>query len=399
MGSRSIPTDATPDLSPGRASAEGEQSELERLKGTFLSNLSHEIRTPLSGILGMADLLLETDLDEEQKDYVDAARLCAQDLFHILNATLEYAALAAGQVQLDETEFSVREMLDSATAQDRARAAAKGLTLSVRLDPALSATMTGDAARVRELLVHLMDNAIKFTPQGSVDVAVGREGEQLRIVVSDTGIGIPADRQALIFESFRQGDTGLSRSYSGLGLGLALVKKLVTLMRGTIHLESQVGAGTTITLRIPLRRQSETQPRADDPAEASPKEAAAGPRVLAVEDNPVGLTVLRHALKGRPVVVDTATDGMAAVKAASERHYDLILMDLQMPKMDGMEATAAIRKLPGYQSIPIVALTANYSDEVRLQCQSRGMQGFLAKPIAKGELWKAVSQYLNLDPS
>src|ERR1700690_15070 len=131
MGSRSIPTDATPDLSPGTASAEGEQSELERLKGTFLSNLSHEIRTPLSGILGMADLLLETDLDEEQKDYVDAARLCAQDLFHILNATLEYAALAAGQVQLDETEFSVREMLDSAMAQERGRAGAKGLAFSV----------------------------------------------------------------------------------------------------------------------------------------------------------------------------------------------------------------------------------------------------------------------------
>jgi CheY-like chemotaxis protein len=399
MGASSIPN-AMPDLSPSAASAEREQSELERLKGAFLSNLSHEIRTPLSGILGMADLLLETNLDDEQKDYVDAARLCAQDLFHILNATLEYAALAAGQVQLDETEFSVREMLESATAPDRARAAAKGLALSVHLDPALPATMTGDAARIRELLVHLIDNAIKFTPQGSVDVTLGREGDQLRIVVTDSGIGIPGDRQALIFESFRQGDTGLSRSYSGLGLGLALVKKLVTLMRGTIQVESQVGAGSTITLRMPLRRPPESQPKVEDrPADTAQSEAAAGPRVLAVEDNPVGLTVLRHALKGRPVVVDTATDGMAAVKAASERHYDLILMDLQMPKMDGMEATDAIRKLPGYQSVPIVALTANYSDEVRLQCQSRSMQGFLAKPIAKGELWKAVSQYLNLDRS
>jgi CheY-like chemotaxis protein len=385
--------DLAPGLTHDTTPAEREQAGLERLKGTFLSNLSHEIRTPLSGILGMADLLLETNLDEEQREYVAAARLCAEDLFHILNATLEYSALAAGHLQLDETEFSLREMLDSAIAQDCARAHAKGLGLLAHLDPALPETMVGDAARIRELLVHLIDNAIKFTSQGSVTVTLARDRDRLRAVVQDTGIGIPADRQAQIFESFQQGEMGLSRSYPGLGLGLALVRELVTLMGGGIQLESQVDAGSTFTLLIPLRRTVETQQKPENHQPGAPD----GPRILAVEDNPVGLMVLRHALKGRAVSVDTANDGMEAVKAAAQRHYDLILMDLQMPKMDGMEATDAIRKLPGYRSVPILALTANYSDEIRRQCQERGMQGFLSKPIGAGELWNAVSRHLNLN--
>jgi CheY-like chemotaxis protein len=370
---------------------EREKTELERLKGTFLSNLSHELRTPLSGILGMVDLLLETKLDEEQQEYVTAARLCAEDLFHVVNATLEYSALAAGQLQLDETEFSLRAMLDSVVAQYTVRAQAKGLRLAARLDPALPETMLGDATRMEELLLHLVDNAIKFTNQGSVTAALERDRDQLRITVQDTGIGIPADRRPRIFKSFEQGDTGLSRNYAGVGLGLALVSELAALMNGGVELESEPGAGSTFTLRLPLKPGAEIhrpEEEKDRPAEGL------GPRVLAVEDNPVGLMVLRHALKGRPVTVDTATDGLMALKAAAEHQYDLILMDLQMPQMDGLQATAAIRELPGYQNIPILALTANYSDEVRLECQRHGMQGFLSKPIEPGELWSAVSIHL-----
>lgn len=360
------------------------RAELEQLKGTFLSNLNHEIRTPLSGILGMADLLLETKLDEEQQEYVATARLCAENLFHILNSTLEYSALESGQLKLDETEFVLREVLDSAVAPQRAKAEAKGLRLTATVDPSLPETMTGDAARIRDILTHLLDNAVKFTPQGNILLTVLRDCDQLVATVRDTGIGVPPERHAHIFESFRQGEAGLSRSYAGLGLGLALARKLVTLMGGVIEMESRPNQGSTFTVRIPLRQL----------AAAIQPHVAEGLRILAVEDNPVGLMVLRHSLKGRAVQLDTASGGLEAVDAAALQAYDLILMDLQMPVMDGIEATAAIRKLPGYKSVPIIALTANYSDEMREQCQQCGMQGFLVKPVQSGELWSAITRHL-----
>ena len=366
-----------------------ERSEIDLLKGTFLANLNHEIRTPLSGILGMTDLLLETQLDEEQRDYVATARLCTENLLHLLTATLQYSALTAGCLKLDETEFSLRDMVDAALATEREKAQAKGLHLTVKQDPSLPATMLGDATRIQELIRHLLDNAIKFTHHGSVELALEREGEGLKIVVSDTGIGILPDQRARIFESFHQEDSGLSRNYAGLGLGLALVHKLLGLMGGRIEAESEPGQGSRFTVHLPLRMTAETGDRAEP-------HACVGPAILAVDDNPVGLMVLRHSLKGRAVHLDTANDGVEAIAAATARHYDLILMDLQMPKMDGLEATAKIRELPGYQETPILALTANCSDEIRHQCQRHGLQGFLSKPIAAAALWAAASRWLKL---
>ena len=365
------------------------------MKGTFLANLNHEIRTPLSGILGMADLLLETDLTEEQRDYVTTSRLCAEDLFHTLNATLEYSALDAGQVTLEETEFSPQEIVDSAVAQQAGKAQAKGLHLSSKLDAAMPETLVGDASRIQEIAAHLLDNAIKFTPHGgSVELSLWMErGSQasgpLTVAVADTGIGIPADRFDLIFESFRQGDGGLARLYPGLGLGLALVRKLVALMKGDVQVKSEPGQGSTFTAHIPVRL----------PAELPAVEKLAGdrPLILAVEDNHVGLLVLRHALERHGVQVDTAADGHAALEAAGKRPYALVLMDLQMPVMDGFETTAAIRKLPGYATVPIIALTANFSDEIRRQCQEQGMQGFIAKPVEPARLWETISRYLVRD--
>jgi CheY-like chemotaxis protein/anti-sigma regulatory factor (Ser/Thr protein kinase) len=366
-----------------------ERSEIDLLKGTFLANLNHEIRTPLSGILGMTDLLLETKLDEEQRDYVATARLCTENLLHLLTATLQYSALTAGCLKLDETEFSLRDMLQAALATERQKAQAKGLRLRVKQDPSLPATMLGDATRIQELIGHLLDNAIKFTHHGSVELALEREGEGLKIVVSDTGIGILPDQRARIFESFHQEDSGLSRNYPGLGLGLALVHKLLGLMGGRIESESEPGQGSRFTVHLPLRTTAEAGDRVEP-------HVRVGPAILAVDDNPVGLMVLRHSLKGRAVQLDTANDGAEAIAAATARHYDLILMDLQMPQMDGLEATAKIRELPGYQETPILALTANCSDEIRLQCQRHGLQGFLSKPIAAAALWTAASRWLQM---
>jgi CheY-like chemotaxis protein/anti-sigma regulatory factor (Ser/Thr protein kinase) len=366
-----------------------ERAEIDRLKGAFLANLNHEIRTPLSGILGMTDLLLETSLDEEQRDYVATARLCAENLFHLLNATLEYSALTAGHLQLDETEFGLSEMVDSVLAKECDKARAKGLKLTATVDAALPPTLIGDSARIQDLLSHLLDNAIKFTHHGNVNLTLARDGQTLKIEVQDTGIGIAPDRRARIFESFHQVDSGLSRSYPGLGLGLALVQKLLALMDGEIAAESHPDEGSTFTVRLPIRLPVASRYE-------GARHSAGAPAILAVEDNPVGLMVLRHALKNHAVQMDTATDGAEAIRAAATRHYDLILMDLQMPNIDGLEATAAIRQLPGYESVPILALTANYSDEIRQQCQQHGMQDFLSKPVTPPALWSAVSRWLKL---
>ncbi len=369
--------------------------EIEQLKGTFLASLNHEIRTPLAGIMGMADLLLETTLDEEQREYVTAARMCAENLFEILNATLEYTALEAGQIALDDSEFSLREMLNAALAQHQAKALAKNLPLLLVYDPRLPETMLGDAPRLRELLGHLIANAIKFTHTGKVEVRVRPERTDnppqswLVMEVRDTGIGISPDQIESIFQSFQQGERGLSRRYPGLGLGLALARKLPTVMSGEISVQSQPGVGSSFTARLPLRTAAE-----DRGGRAALAAGASGPLILAVDDNLVGLTVLRHALQRNGIQVDCAANGPEALEAASRRHYDLVLMDLQMPHMDGLTAAVEMRKVAGYENVPILALTANFSDEVREQCRAHGMQAYLSKPVEASELMAAVSRHL-----
>lgn len=368
-------------------------TELDRLKGLFLASLNHEIRTPLSGIMGMADLLLETNLDDEQREYVNAARLCAESLFEILNATLEYSSLESGQLSLDESEFSLRETLESAVAQHAPRAQAKGVRLFSTLEPGLPETVIGDAPRMRQLLGHLLGNAVKFTHHGAIELRVSAEREaganHLVMAVRDTGIGIAPDKLETIFESFRQVETGFARNYPGLGLGLALARKLAAMMKGSISVESVEGQGSVFTLRLPLRRpETHAEPQIDE------TQHAAGPVILAVEDNPIGLTILRHALERRHVNVDCVMSGQAALDAARKRHYSIVLMDLQMPEMDGLEATALMRKIPGYENVPILALTANAADDVREMCRKAGMQAFLSKPVEPAELWSAVSKFL-----
>src|SRR5665213_1175997 len=368
--------------------------QLDQVKGVFLASLNHEIRTPLSGVMGMLDLLLERNIDEDQRDYLNAARMCAESLSELLNSSLEYAALEAGQISLEETEFSVKEMLDAALAQQRPKAEVKQLRLRLTLDAGLPETLLGDASRLRELLGHLVNNAIKFTHAGSVDVRVcmRTNPDVLVAEVRDTGIGIPTERLPNIFESFQPGENGFARAYPGLGLGLALAHKLAKVMGGRILVESQPGVGSTFTLEVPLRRPAVIEGHQARVAEL-------GPAVLAVEDDPIGMTVLRHVLQRRLKNVDCATSGSEALAAAARKHYDLILMDLQMPDINGLEAAAHIRQMAGYKNVPILALTASCSDQVREQCRAIGMQAFLSKPIDANELWSAVSRYLGREIS
>ncbi|MBI3684026.1 MAG: response regulator [Acidobacteria bacterium] len=370
--------------------------EITNIKSRFLAVLNHEIRTPLSGIMGMTDLLLETRLDDEQREYVSATRACAETLFEVLNATLEYSSLSSGRVRLEESEFHLGEVVAAALAEHQFKAESKGLRLYSTLENGTPDILMGDALRLRQILSHLISNGIKFTPQGEVEVRVAAAGYhdgtvRLRLQVRDTGIGIAADQLSHIFDSFRQLDNGLSRTYSGLGLGLALVEKLATLMNGVIWGESTVGQGSSFFVEAPfhLADLHAAVPQPQDMQEQTPTA-----RILLVEDNEVAQRIFTHVLRRGRYLVECAASGADAIKAAGRRRYDIILMDLQMPGMDGISATKAIRQLPGCQDLPIIALTANSADEHRQVCLDHGMQGYLVKPIPSEELLTSIAQFL-----
>jgi CheY-like chemotaxis protein/two-component sensor histidine kinase len=365
--------------------------ELSELKGQFLASLNHEIRTPLSGILGMSDLLLETPLTEEQKEYVDATRLCAENLLEILNATLEYSALSANHIHLEEEEYPLLETLEGVVAQFAFKAKAKGLELRHSFDRNLPEAVIGDALRLRQLVWHLVANAVKFTNKGEVEIRASasqtdRARGEVSIQVSDTGIGIPASHLNTIFESFRQLETGLSRNYPGLGLGLAVAQKLAILLDGDLAVQSEPGKGSTFSLRLPVRLPVETQLR--------PVLQRVRGHLLVVDDDSVAQTIASHVLRRHDYDVECVCNGPAAIDKVSRATFDLILMDLQMPGMDGFQTAKYIRAIPAYAETPIIAVTANCSSDYRDRCMQTGMQGFLAKPVQSRELVKAVERHL-----
>jgi CheY-like chemotaxis protein len=366
--------------------------ELNELKGHFLASLNHEIRTPLSGILGMTDLLLETPLTEDQREYVDATRGCAENLLEILNVTLEFSALSANHIRPDESEFSLRETLQSVAAEFDAKARVKGLRLICSFDRNVPDAVIGDGLRLRQMLRHLVSNAVKFTNQGEIEIGAraGNTVESsvpLTFTVRDTGIGIPPDQVTSIFEGFRQLETGLGRAYSGLGLGLAVTQKLASLLQGSITVESEVGRGSKFVVRLPMRV----------PADAVQRQDAVNfrGRILVADDNAIAQTIARHTLRRQDYEVACVGDGLSAIEAARRERFDLILMDLQMPGLDGFQTAESIRKLDGYRETPIVAVTANCSPDYRERALKYGMQDFLSKPVATVDLIETVEKYLH----
>ncbi|MGD0131092.1 MAG: response regulator [Bryobacteraceae bacterium] len=366
--------------------------ELGEVQGQFLASLNHEIRTPLSGILGMTDLLLETPLTEDQREYVGATRVCAENLLEILNVTLEYSALSANRVLLEETEFSLRDTLHGVLGEFAAKAEAKGLRLVRSLDGSLPEMVVGDPQRLRQILWHLVANGVKFTREGQVEVAASAVAGLDRLVkltlrVHDTGIGIAPDQLAAIFESFRQLETGLSRNHGGLGLGLAVAQKLIALLDGSITVDSELGKGSVFSVTLPFRLPTETS------AGQVVVEKTRG-RVLVVDDNSIAQTIAAHALRRQSFEVECAGTGRLAFQAASKTRFDVILMDLQMPGWDGFETVEQIRQLPGYRDTPVIAVTANCSDDYRARTIRCGMQDFLAKPVRTRDLVQAVEKQL-----
>ncbi len=378
------------------------RDELSELKYHFLASLDHEIRTPLNGILGLTDLLLESDLKDEDKQHACSLRACAENLSEVIDATLQYSALAAGNVEVAESEFQIDLLLKSALARYQSLAGDKGLPLSLSLDLSLPETAYGDALRISQIIHILVSNAVKFTNKGEICLHArpsflpGEDSFRLVVEVKDTGIGIGPEHQREIFEAFHQLESGLSRRYSGLGLGLASALKVSQLLGAALSLESLPGVGSTFRLEVPVRvvTQSSLLPLALSVNTTSGTSADhARPSVLVVEDNEVAQRIVTKTLSKRNYRVVSAYNGIEAIHRFEESAFDLILMDLQMPRMDGIEATSRIRESQAGRNVPIVAFTANVTAEYRQMCRDAGFSGFLAKPINTAELLATVEGF------
>ena len=371
--------------------------EASRLKSEFLANMSHEIRTPMNGILGMTSLALELADGQEQRDYLTTVKASAESLLTVIGDVLDFSKIEAGRMDIHPAPFCLESELKALTELLSVKASEKGLSLDCRIDPALPEWMKGDWNRIRQVLTNLTGNAIKFTERGGVVVSVAGGAETLvRFSVTDTGIGIPADKQEEIFGAFSQADGSVTRRFGGTGLGLSISRRLVRLMGGDIVVESAPGRGSAFHFAVPLPAApaSPTGHHA-----AAPEMPLRSMRILVAEDNVVNQRLVVRILEKRGHSVRVAGNGREAVEYASEDHFDVALMDVQMPLMDGIEATAEIRRREsdGATRLPIIALTAHARREDRERCLNGEMDDYLSKPLKAEELCKKVEQFINVD--
>jgi PAS domain S-box-containing protein len=385
------------ELNEARAVAES----ASQTKSDFLASMSHEIRTPMNAIMGIADLLAQTKLSAQQNKYVQIFRRAGDNLLNLINDILDLSKVEASQLELERTSFDLPEQTEIVIEMVVARAQEKGLALSCEIVPDVPNKVIGDPTRLRQVIMNLLSNAIKFTASGTVSLRVERDRDllsptSLRFSVQDTGIGIPADTLPRVFERFTQADSSTTRRFGGSGLGLTISKRLVELMGGRIWVESKVQHGSTFSFAVPYEVEtSETEAAAI--AEGARSELPLAPlRILLTEDSPDNCTITLAYLEGTPYTVDVAENGAVACEMFRKGDYDLVLMDRQMPVMDGLAATRNIRAwedLTGRNQIPIIALTASALKGDREMCMAAGCTAFLTKPIRQTVLLQAIREH------
>ena len=373
-----------------------------RVKSMFLANMSHEIRTPMNGILGLTEILLESPLPEREREHVRTVLQSGRALLKIINEILDFSKIEAGKLVLSPTDFNLNDFLQELMQLFGHQARQQGLALSLQLDPDTPAWICADAGRLRQILANLLGNALKFTPAGSVVLRVSSSPLQsaaIRLVfeVTDTGIGISEAQHSQIFEDFNQGDTSSARRHGGTGLGLSIAMRLARLMNGSISVQSRQGFGSTFVLKVQAyASQAHGAPQAD--AADVTGQFFPNSRVLVVEDNLVNQIVAQAALERLGCQVDLADGGAEGVQAARLQHYDLVLMDCQMPEVDGYEATRQIRLWELTQKsarrLPIAALTAHAMAGDREKCEAAGMDDYLSKPMSAAELQLLLLRWL-----
>ena len=385
--------------------ARDEAVRAARFRASFLANMSHEIRTPLMGMLGMVELLRESDLGEEPAEYVETIHRGAGTLLRIVNDILDLSRIEMGDLRLEDIAFDVRDLLEQSADLLRVEAGRKGVALSSRVGRGVPPTLKGDPTRIRQILTTLLSNAVKFTEAGTIDIGarlVSSRGDvvEVELTVRDSGMGMSSDVLEKLFLPYSQAEASTTRKYGGTGLGLSICKRLVERMGGDISATSEPGRGSTFRFTIPLgvpdleRVPAESSPEPEGVADAdrapgAPPASGAG-RVLLAEDNAINRNVATQLLTKLGFEVETAVNGEAAVRAVAGKEFDAILMDCQMPDMDGYQATARIRELEDAEErIPIIAVTAHAMQSDREKCLDAGMDDYLAKPFTGADL-KAV---------